>query len=401
MNNSFEQARNLFVQGIADFEAGRFGVAEQNFQASLVLLPGRVSTLTNLAAAQIILAQPEAALAALDQAIASEPDNRDAWWHRGVALGTLGRHVEALAALDRLLGLAPDHFAGWLRQAQALQQLDRHEQALTSCDKALAITPDDALAWGIRGHVLKDLRRFDEAAQAFRQAIAHGGDHELNSYFLASVSDQPTPPASPAAYVRGLFDGYAESFDAHLVGVLHYQAHTVLARHLLSLAGNRRFARVLDLGCGTGLCGPLVQAVAAQIDGVDLSPTMLDKARALQVYSLLAQQDVVAFLQATQSRYDLVLAADVFIYIGDLDAVFAGTARVMDSGGVFCFSIETPDDVGQDFALKTSLRYGQSETYARALAVRHGFDVVELLHGTIREDQRQPIPGLYVYLRRS
>lgn len=151
MNNSFEQARNLFVQGIADFEAGRFGVAEQNFQASLVLLPGRVSTLTNLAAAQINLAQPEAALAALDQAIASEPDNRDAWWHRGVALGTLGRHVEALAALDRLLGLAPDHFAGWLRQAQALQQLDRHEQALTSCDKALAITPDDALAWGASG----------------------------------------------------------------------------------------------------------------------------------------------------------------------------------------------------------------------------------------------------------
>ena len=400
MNENFQNARDLFVQGIEDSEAGRLVAAEAKFQSSLLLLPGRVSTLTNLAATLIKLGRPEAALGALDQALAVEADNPDAWFHRGVALGDLKRFEDALAAFARFLRLRPEHAGAWFRHGQTLQQLERHEQALLSYDKALAIDPSLALAWSNRGGILKDLQRPDEAAASFRQAITHGADAELNGYFLASVQAPGTGPAAPATapahYVQHLFDNYAETFDAHLVQVLHYQAHTVLVRNLQGLHGDS-FQRALDLGCGTGLCGPLVQPFTQHIDGVDLSPNMLAKAGALKVYQRLVQADVVDYLQTTDQRYDLVLAADVFIYVGNLEPVFHGAARVMDSGGVFCFSVETPHG-DTDVELKTSLRYGHSERYVRAMAEQHGFDVIKVLHQPIREDQRQPIAGLYVYL---
>ena len=402
MNENFQKAKDLFVQGITDFEAGRLDAAEAKFQSSLLLVPGRVSTLTNLAATLVKLGRPEAALGVLDQALAVEADNQDAWFHRGVALGDLKRFKEALAAFTRFLHLRPDHAGAWFRHGQTLQQLDRHEQALPSYDKALAIDPGLAPAWSHRGSILKDLQRLEEAATSFQQAIAHGADPELNGYFLASVQASAAgqaPATAPAHYVRHLFDNYAETFDTHLVKVLHYQAHTVLVQNLEGLRRGAAFKRALDLGCGTGLCGPLVRPWVELLDGVDLSPNMLDKARALNLYDRLTQADMVGYLQTTDRLYDLVLAADVFIYLGDLAPVFRATASVMDAGGIFCFSVETPDG-GGDFELKTSLRYGQSEAYLRALADRHGFDVARLVREVLREDKQQAVEGLYVYLRR-
>jgi predicted TPR repeat methyltransferase len=368
MNQNFEKARDLFMQGVENFEAGRFEAAESNFQASLLLVPGRVSTLTNLAGTQIRLALPQAALDALDQALALEPEDQNAWWHRAIALGDLGQP----------------------------------EQALQAYNKVLQIDPGLALAWSNRGSILKDLRRPVEAAASFRRAIAAEGDAELNAYFLAAVeppaAGQTAPALAPARYVQSLFDNYAPTFDHHLVEILHYQAHTVLVSNLQDLR-TRRFRHALDLGCGTGLCGSLLQRQAERIDGVDLSPGMLEQARARGVYRRLVQTDLVTYLRTTDQLYDLMLAADVFIYIGDLASVFRGAASVMDGGGIFCFSAEMPDN-NDDFGLKSSSRYGQSEAYLRGLAERHGFDVVRLLRQPLREDQQKPINGLYVYLRR-
>ena len=182
----------------------------------------------------------------------------------------------------------------------------------------------------------------------------------------------------------------------HLVGVLHYRTPAVLTENLKGL-GSRRFRHALDLGCGTGLCGPLVKPIVDQLDGVDLSPQMLEKARALAVYERLVHADVATYLQATDQRYDLVLAADVFVYIGDLEPVFSGVRRVMDQGGVFCFSAEIPEG-SNDFELNASLRYGHSERYIRGLAAQHGFAVIKILHHPLRVDRDRPVDGLYVYL---
>jgi predicted TPR repeat methyltransferase len=284
----------------------------------------------------------------------------------------------------------------WQHRGQTLQKLGRHAEALLSYDKALSLNRGLAEAWSLRGGILKDQRRFAEAVECFREALTHGGDAELNRYFLASLVGRDAPASAPQRYVQSLFDDYADTFDEHLVNVLRYEAHRFLVDNLRGV-GPERFGAALDLGCGTGLCGPLIKPVVQRLDGVDLSPLVLDKARALGIYEQLVQGDLVEHLRGTPQTYDLVLSADVFIYVGDLEPVFAGVSRVMNRGGVFCFSVEQTGDE-QTFQLTTQQRYAHSERYVRQLAERHAFETVKMLRHAIREDQREPIAGLYFYL---
>lgn len=433
----FELARQRFIEGNADFEAGRFEAAEAAFRASLAALPGRPSTLTNLGATLLRRGQPEAALAPLAEALAAEPGNLDAWCHRGVALAALGRdpealdcyaqaltinaahpaaawhaaqsfnalgrHAQASEALGRFLAQQPGHAPAWLLQAETLQALQRHDLALAAYERALALDPTLGEAWSQRGGMLRDAGRLDEAAECFRKALAHGADAELNTYFLAALqADAPAPPSPPAHYVQAMFDGYAAQFDQHLVEVLQYTAPQRLAEGVAALARGA-FASALDLGCGTGLCGPLLRAQVRRLEGVDLSSNMLAQARTLGVYDALVQGEAAAHLQGTAARHDLVVAADVFIYVGALHDVFAGVARVLQPGGLFAFSVEQArEDEGAatGFALRSSLRYAHREDYLRALAAEHGFVLRGLARHALREDQRRPVAGLFVYLEK-
>lgn len=360
----FEQAREFFVQGLAQYEAGRLAEAERSFEAALALVPGRPSALTNLGATRLKLGRAAEALVLLDEALAQEPDNLDALGHRATALAELGRHEEALQGFDR----------------------------------TLALDPRLADVWTLRGSVLKELGRADEAAASFEEALARGGNAQLNRYYLAGLARGAAPPAAPTGYVQALFDSYAPAFDTELVELLNYRGPQVLSQRLAQFG--RRFARALDLGCGTGLCGPLVKPLVDRLEGVDLSAEMLRGAQARGVYDALAQAELGEFLDAATPGYDLVLAADVFVYVGALDGVFAGLARCMAPDGVFCFSVEEaqPPDT---LVLRPSLRYAHSEAHVRELAARHGFEVAGLLRAPIREDQRVPIPGIYFWLVRA
>lgn len=436
MNQDFDKARAHFLDGVQHFEAGRMEAAEADFLASLALLPGRASTRINLAATRLRLGRAARALADLEAVLDAEPQHLDAWCHRAAALAELGRDVEslqcaehvlsidaahgtalyrrgmaldrlrrfaeALACFERLASLQPEHSEAWFRQGQLLQRLGRWPQALQALDRALALAPTHAPAWSQRGGLLKDMGRADEAASAFEQAIAHGADAELQRFFIASLGRQTGPAHAPRQYVQALFDDYADSFDEHLVDVLGYQAHRRLVAPLPALHA-QPFESALDLGCGTGLCGPLLKPpsnpIVRQLHGVDLSRPMLDRAAALGVYDSLVQSDLIEYLQATLLRHDLVLACDVFIYVGALDEVFAAVARVLNQGGVFCFSAEHgPDE--RPVTLHAHLRYAHSLPYLHDLAQRHGLQCLQVLHQPIRQDQTQAIPGLYVYLRK-
>ncbi len=402
MADGFDQARQLFAQANTDFEAGRFAQAEQGYLASLQLLPGRASTLANLAAARLQLGQPEAALQALEQSLASRPDDAQTCMHHACTLGTLGRYAAALAAFDHLLGLTPGDALAWQHHGQTLQHLDRHDAALVSYDRALALDATLAQSWSNRGNILKDSGRGAEAAIAFRRAIAEGGDAQLNAYFLAGLTGSDAPPAPPQHYVQQLFDGYAEGFNEHLLGDLKYQGHSALLARL-HIADPRRFTSALDLGCGTGLCAAPIRQVADEVDGVDLSAAMLAQARTSGLYRHLHQADLVQHLQQqlhTRQRHDLLVAADVFIYVGDLHPVLAAALPVMLPGAALCFTVELATDA-VDFELRSSLRYAHSRRYVTELAAAHGLQLIDLHPLALREDQRQPIAGLCVVLRKG
>jgi len=362
MDSRFEQARALFLAGVAHYQAGRLEQAERQFAGALALAPGRASVLTNLGAVRLKLGRADEALPLLQEALALEPENPEALGHCGTALAELGRKAEALA-----------HF-----------------------DRALAADPGAAALWTFRGTVLRELGRPQEAAASFREGLARGGDPELLGYYLAGVEGGAAPAHPPRHYVETLFDGYASAFDDHLVASLRYDAPQVLVQRIA--AQGHRFRHAADLGCGTGLCGRLLRPLARRITGVDLSGNMLARAAALAVYDALVQSDVLAFLQGSEERFDCVLAADVFIYVGALDEVFAALAQRMEPGGVFAFTVEESTD--GDVVLRSSLRYAHSEEGIRRLARAHGFVVEAMEHHPVREEQRQPIPGLFFWLTR-
>ena len=362
MDGNFEQARDFFMRGVAHYQAGDFVAAEREFAAALALVPGRASALTNLGAVRLKLGRPAEAAALLDEALAQEPGNAEALRHRAAALAQLGQLEAALASIDR----------------------------------ALQVEPANGPAWTLRGSVLRSLGRLAEAGAAYRAAAANGGDSALNRYFLASLGGAAAPPHAPREYVESLFDGYSQDFDAHLVQMLRYRAPQRLVQGL----GGARAAAALDLGCGTGLCGPLLRPLAARLDGVDLSARMVERARTGGAYDEVVQADIADYLRATPRRYDLVVAADVFIYVGALDQVFEGAARVIPPGGRFCFSVEVAA-AGPDLVLQPSLRYAHSASYIRTLAKQSGFEISATTEGPIREDQGSPIPGLFAWLTRQ
>jgi predicted TPR repeat methyltransferase len=398
-DSRLDRAKARFFEGLKCFHDGRFDAAEQHFLAALEAVPGRVSTLINLAATQLQLAQPEAALANADAALAAEPDSAEAWLHRATALQQLSRLEDALHGFDRLLEI-DDHLPeGWLRRAQTLGRLGRHAEALASFDRVLALEPNHVEAWSGRGSMQRELHRLAEAAQSFREALRHGADHDLHAYYLASVEGLGAPPAAPRAYVQTLFDDYADVFDAHLVGTLGYSAHTQLVDGLVALARGP-YENGIDVGCGTGLCGPLVRPLTRHLTGLDLSPRMLRKASELGVYDRLEHADAAEYLSRDGAPVDLVVAADVFIYVGALEAMFAAVDRRMKRG-VFCFSVEVLPPGRGDFGLLASLRYAHSQSYLQRLASAHGFDLILEKLAQVRREQRTPVHGLFVYLGKN
>jgi predicted TPR repeat methyltransferase len=359
----FEQARAFFLQGVAHYEAGRLPQAERDFAVALAFAPGRPSVLSNLGAVRLKLGRAGEALPLLQQALAQEPANAETLGHCGSALAELGRMPEALEQFER----------------------------------AVAADARSPALWTLRGNALKELGRAGDAAQSFREALARGGDPELLGYYLAGLEGAPPPQRPPLHYVEALFDGYAAQFEQHLVQTLRYDAPQVLAQRLAR--GGQRWQHALDLGCGTGLCGPHLRPLAGRLTGVDLSANMLEKARALGAYDELLQEEAVAFLQARDEPFDLVVAADVFIYVGALDEVFRLLAARMPTGGSFCFTVE--ESQGAELELRASLRYAHSEAGIRRLAREHGFGVAALEKRPVRQEQGGPIPGLFFWLERE
>jgi len=434
----FEAARRLFLDGLAAHQGRDHARAEALFLASLQHLPGRVSTLVNLAAARLALDRPADALAPLDQALAQAPDDADVWcqrgqvlgrllrlddalasfdralalkadhaaaiYHRGMALNALHRPADALAAFDRLVERQPDSAEAHFRRGQTLQRLRRPADALAALDHALALRPSDHAPWTQRGSVLALLGRNDDAAQSFREALRHGGDSELNGWYLASLAGDANEAAAPRAYVEALFDDYARDFEQHLVDALHYRGHRLIAEQLQRLAPGRRFVCALDLGCGSGLCGVELRACCEQLHGVDLSARMLAQADTRGCYDRLTQAEVVEHLQSLpDAAHDLVVAGDVFIYLGRLEAVFAELRRVLRAGGLFVFTLERTTDEAIDLQAGDALhgtRSRHSARYVRALAEGCGFTIRAIDDATIRRELERDVAGRVVCLER-
>jgi predicted TPR repeat methyltransferase len=367
--SDLDRARSLFTQGVELCEAGQWAAAHVCFEQALTLAPGRRSVLLNL----------------------------------GIARMQLGRWDEAVQPLQQSLAAQADSIDGWLALGMVLNRLGRLEDALGAYRQVLEREPGQALAWGESAGLLRELQQPQEAITHYERALALWPEHELYRYYLSALRSEPGPQQAPREYVMKLFDQYADDFEAHLVDALQYRGHRHLIEHLPAQAP-ARFERVLDLGCGTGLCGPLIRARAGTLWGIDLAPGMVDKSRALGVYDHLEQAEATEFLLQCEQRWDLVLAADVLIYVGALESLFEALSAKMQPGGWLAFTAECcealPDGPAQQ-RLLPSLRYAHPLGYLQATAERYGWVWRSHHEAALRLHEGQPMPALYAYVQRS
>lgn len=295
------------------------------------------------------------------------------------------------------------------RYAYAKSALDEEDwvAAADLARQALELAPVFAAAWFLLGEAFERLggeeaRR--DAVAAYSAALLHDPDDALGAGLRLALMAKAEPNAAMSpAYVRSLFDEYAIRFDRHLRGSLAYRApellHDAVRRACSLLLREFRFKEALDLGCGTGLAGELFRPECRTLAGTDLSSAMVRKAEAKRLYDELACGDLVDWLQAReQGRADLVLAADVFVYLADLAPVFAATARSLRPGGLFAFTVQRHD--GDGVLLGADQRFAHGEAYLRSLATSASLDPVILDTAATRQERGKDVPGLLLVLSR-
>lgn len=336
-----------------------------------------------------------------EDAIRLRPKYGPAWFALGFSHQQLQDYEQALASYQYALSSTPGHSPAYYNRAIVLIKLERYVEALDDLQQVIDIQPKSPSAYLQRGHALRHLQRLTEAVQAYQIALEQGGDAPQIHYHLASLGVGTMPAMAPSAYVADLFDQYAERFDQHLQQHLDYQVPQLLHQALQSLTPQTEleFERALDLGCGTGLCATFLKSISGAVDGVDLSAKMLEKARQRGLYDRLHSQEIVAFLTQSVSSYDLIIAADVLVYFGDLQAVFEAVHTKLNGAGIFAFSVEASQEA--EWQLQRSQRYAHSENYLRGLAQQVGFELLALNAHHGRREQAQSVSSLIVVLRKS
>lgn len=288
----------------------------------------------------------------------------------------------------------------WSRRETQAAEAALHEQ--------LEQQPEDKDALKMLVSLLRELGRADEEAPLRRQLHARrcrdmGVPQEamdsVIAYLEAAETGSTPPERSADAYVTALFDVYAPSFDDSLRGFLAYRAPERLMDAVRPVLGERKALDVLDLGCGTGLAGPLLRPFARRLEGIDLSTGMLAKARERGVYDVLRAGEITAELGASTAHHDLIVAVDVLVYIGALELLFERAARRLAPGGLFAFTVEKGTEPG--YRLLPSARYAHHLDYLRGCASAAGLRPVVEREDTLRRQAGQPVIGYVVVLTGS
>jgi predicted TPR repeat methyltransferase len=387
----FAEAHNNLGNALA--AQGRSDEAIGHYARALALRPDYADAHVNLGNIRNQQGRIEEAAAHYRRALVTSPSVPQTHSRLGDILRRQGRIEEAAACYQRALALEPDFAEAWLGLGHVLHHARRYDDALTAFDKA----PGLAEAWLGRARALRRLNRPQEAIVAYRQALSKGGDAEVIHYYLASLGAAPTPVAAPRRLVSAIFDRYSERYDQHLVGTLKYRTPDLLFDAIVRLVPPRGLD-ILDLGCGTGLLGTRFHPLARTLTGVDISPNMLEVARQRQIYGELICRELIEFMTTQTKAFDLAVAADVLVYIGDLSRVFQHVRGALRKGGVFGFSVEASEE--QDFVLRSTLRYAHSAAYLRRLSHDHGFVLETIEPKVLRQEDGNDVVGQIAILRR-
>lgn len=343
----------------------RFAEAEAQYRRVLALLPGDAAAHNNLGAVLRGRGDLDGAIDAFRSALLHDPEHAEAHQNLGNAYRVSGREDEAV----------------------------RHYR------KALARREDRVGLYLALGRTLFRTGHLAEAAAVYRQWLQREPDNPIAAHMLAACSGQAMPGRASDAFVKATFDAFAEDFDDVLGGLQYRAPGLVVDAARLALPAHGGALDVLDAGCGTGWCGPLVRPLARSLVGVDLSPAMLTRAKERGVYDRLEEAELVAFLAAHRAQFDLILAADVFVYFGALEPLLAAIARAMRPGGRAVFTTERAAAAPAGFSLLPHGRYSHAVAYVEQCSESAGLRCERVLAVDLRLEGGEPVAGSLFVLR--
>jgi predicted TPR repeat methyltransferase len=391
-----QHADALHMLGLLEHQSGDNATAINLFHKAAEAGPASAELYTNLGSAFQAQDNFNEAINAFQRAIEINPGFTLAYNNLGNALRAAGDLDAAASAFRRAIKIAPEFALAHFNLGDLLHAQGRYDEAIALMKRVLVLESEFTDASNSLAVLYMKKGDTGEAINMFRRMLELDKDNASARHLLAALEGQASTE-TPSDYVVELFDGYADSFEHHLTGKLEYQTPQKLYDAVEEFIRDRQSGLdVIDLGCGTGLCGPLFRKHARLLKGVDLSPGMLVRAKERNIYDELVEGDLTVGLGTARDVYDMVIAADVFVYVGELRQVFEATTRTLKPGGLFAFSVEAEE--GGGFVLRPTGRYAHSAGYIRRLAEATGLQEMRLEESVLRVDKGQSVDGYIVVL---
>ena len=394
--------RAVHYAGVLAHQQGRCDEALALIKRSLVLEPNQADWHSNLGIILQSKGRLRAAIAAYRRAIAINPNHANAYSNLGVVLKAIGKPSEAEAAYRTAIQLNPNHIDAYTNLGVLLNGLKRTEEAAACFSKVITLRPKHREARKLLALAHCTLGEIDEAVNIFEEWLKEEPEDPIARHMLAACSGRNVPARASSGFVERTFDGFASSFEAKLER-LAYRAPALVAATLKdSGLTESKSLDVLDAGCGTGLCGPLVAPYARRLVGVDLSKGMLAHAQEKNVYDTLVKVELTDYLRSNGEAFDLIVSADTLVYFGDLERVLATAAGALRPNGLLVFTLEqiVGGDRDIDYRLAFHGRYNHASTYVERLLTFVGLKP-EIAHAELRMEAGLPVPGLVIRATKS
>lgn len=393
----------LHLLGMARHQMGQSDEGVALIEQAIEAQPGFAGYLNNLGNIYAGRGELEAALSAYQRAVELDERNADLHNNLGALYKSRNRLDDAHLSYERAMALDPRHVNALNNMGLLYAERGDRAQAIAYYVKALELLPGDASARRLLGTTYYAMGRIAEAGEVYRQWLAQEPDHPTARHMYAACTGEGVPARAADDYVEQAFDHFAASFESVLNERLNYQAPQLcaesLARHLPPPA--RQFV-MLDAGCGTGLCGPLMAPWAKVLAGVDLSRGMLDRAQTKGVYQDLYKAELTEFLTLSPDQWEVLLSADTLCYFGDLCEVVAAAARSLKPGGLLVFTVEAlPDASPVPHGIQPHGRYAHRADHVTEALSRAELAQLERTPVILREEGGKPVNGWLVAARRG
>ena len=389
----------LHFLGVLLHQDGKSEEALALIDRSIEMDSGVASWHNNRGNVLLLLQRADEARAAYERCRELEPDNPAMANNLACLLRALGELDAAEALFRELLAREPEFADAHINFANLLVSTQRIQEGMRHFATSLELRPDDPKASRMMGLIFAQSGQPEKAAEAFRRWIEAEPDNPQPRHHLAAVTGQNAPERAPDAYVSSLFDAFSRSFDERLA-FLEYRAPSLVVELLRRLVPRAHAdLAVLDAGCGTGLCAPLLAPYARELIGVDLSAGMLEKARERGGYDQLVQAELVAYLRGQPARFDLVVSADTLCYFGRLDEALAAAAAALQPGGRFIFTVEALPDAAAETAgyrLLLNGRYAHLRRYVDDCLAQAGLRPLAVESVVLRREVGEPVTGWLV-----